>query len=969
MRLKKLVRAMCVFMLGTCCLRAGRGAEGRLPEPAANRITQNRIRHMAVDGDLKKRMDAIIDWEVKGRTERGLNDRWLLNDLEHTLPPRGCEEWTGDVWGAYIETMSVLARLTGKRYPEVDRLVRDVLKQQRPDGSFWNVAPEEKELATVVYDNRAWGWQRALIGLAEYHRTFPEEKEALRAATRLGDFLLKLYEQSRTLAPYSNMARVLRGSRVYPPSPYWGAVTQGLCRLYQITHDKRYLDAATEIADRMSGEVRDGESTTEYLTWHGAMLLYEETGKADYFDKVQKNVRAAMRMMTALGDTPALWAWPKTSEGCGLADSITVNCDLWRATLDPAYMDVVERILYNGYFASIYPRTGCGGCPPFPYGPRVSIPRHADPWEETGIHDCFAAVPQVGGNYCCNWHIPLAFRDMAEQIYAKGEQPDVYVNLFIPSGAEFSLGPPGGRIDVRLAQETDYPHGETVLIRVEAKSPVRFPLHIRIPYWCEGATVALNSGDATPVAAGRYVRLDRQWSRDAIRLRLPMRLRIEAADPPWGRTIEASREAVPRAVVLKGPAVLVLDRKDNANMAPLWDEAHLVGIRPLLIVPAHKDRGTRFDLPRDRSGQTDEKRPFTYPASHYAGIWELPGDPGGAGGPLRVKGHLTPFAEVTGHAEPSHVQFVFPVRAVDTDPYAQQYGPLLADSRFEMTDQYGSFLKSVQATKTWVPRLTECIRKDMHSYDAVLAAQRLGRSGDAAALKPLTECLKTDNFLRQRTALGAIQELGKADGETMAAVEKLAREVPELRGEARGALAKHGRAMAPKNDHDTILSWIDGPASVPEYVAKKTLKIARQDVQKADIRICSWDFYEVWLNGKLAGVKPTVTNIEFADLTSLLKPGENELLLRVIRRERLPERFTKIWSLGRHSVPPGIIAKLRIQYGDGREEAIYTDGSWTAAALPATTGGRDWLNRAGGGLSWGPCRGGPCVEDYPFYYW
>jgi len=144
--------------------------------------------------------------------------------------------------------MSVLARITGKKYPEVDRIVREVVKHQRPDGSFWNVVPQERDVAAVVADNRAWGWQRALVGLVEYHRTFPEDKESLRAATRLADFLLKLYEQSRSAPPDSSLARTMRGSGLYPPSSYWSAVSQGFVGLYQITHDKKYLATATEIA-------------------------------------------------------------------------------------------------------------------------------------------------------------------------------------------------------------------------------------------------------------------------------------------------------------------------------------------------------------------------------------------------------------------------------------------------------------------------------------------------------------------------------------------------------------------------------------------------------------------------------------------------------------------------------------------------------------------------------------------------
>jgi DUF1680 family protein len=948
------------LILGVSLFQSGHGQEKGLPPPAEQRISVNRVKQIEIGGDLRTRLDAIIDWEIRGRTACGFNDRWMINDVEHALPgPRSNEDFTGDVWGSYIETMAVLARITGKRYPEVDSIVQGVLSRQRPDGSFWNVVPADKDVPMVASDNHAWGWQRALIGLVEYYRTYQDEK-VLRAAARLGDFLVKLYARSRSAPADSNLARTMRGSPLYPPSSYWSAVSQGFLGLYEITHDKKYLDAATQIADRVAGELLDVENTTDWLTWHGAMRLYEQTGKPDCFYKVQKNVQAVMRMMTVLGDTPHLWNWPKSNEACGLADSITLNCDLWRATLHPSYMDAVERVVYNAFFTSIYPRTGCGR---YNYGIRVTGGgRHADPQEETGIRDCFVNVFRGTSEACCDWHVPLAFRDIVGQIFAKGEQPDVYVNLFIPSRAQFACGGAGDEVRVRLKQETEYPHGEDVVIRVEADSPVRFPLHVRIPYWCKGATVAVNSDGPIAAAAGQYVKLDRQWGHDVVRLRLPMRLRIESADEPWGRAANASHETVDRAILLKGPLVLALDADNNPNMAPLWDEAHVAGIRPALVVPAGHES---LELPNDKR-PIDKNRPFTYPASDYVGIWELASEPGRADGRLLVKGHLTPLAEVTGSPRASSVQFAVRVRAVKPAQYATQYATLVGDPTFTMTDQYGSFLKEVQATKSWASQLGRRIEQDKYSYDAVLAAQRLGRSGgDPAALKALVECLKTDNGLLQRTAVEAIRQLGKADEGTIGALQELANKTPELRGTIGGTLAALGRKMAPQGAKS--MSWVQGPADARQYMIRKSLKIDRPEVDRVDIRLCSWDVYEVSINGQVAGVKPTWTHQKFVDLTPLLQSGENELLIRVIRKEKLPAEFAQTWTVGASSLPPGIIVKLRIQHRDRSEETVYTDASWTAAALPAATVGGDWIKNTAG-LPWAPCAARTHSGGNPFAY-
>ncbi len=861
-----------------------------------------------IDGDLKKRMDAMIDWELHGRTAAcGFDDRWMINDVEHLLPaPRPNEDFTGDVWGAYIETMAALSRITGKRYPEVDRIVHGATAYQQSDGSFWNVVPEDNDIPLVVADNRTWGWQRALIGLVEYYRTFQDER-ALQSAKRLGDFLLRLYDKSRTVPPDTSLARTMRGSSLYPPSSYWSAVTQGFVRLYQITKEGKYLNAAGEIADRVPDQLLDVENTTEWLSWHGVMLLYEETGEKKYLEKVKKNVRSVMAMMTALGDTPHLWHFPKSNEACGLADSITLNCDLWRTTFNPEYMDAAERVIYNAFFASQYPRTGCSR---YNYEHRVMQSRHADPSEETGIRDSFVNVYKTGCEACCDWHVPLAYRDIAGHIFWKGKSPDIYVNLFFSSRTEFT----SEKTAVRLEMETDYPHDGSVRLKIETDSPAQIPLHIRIPCWAEKASVTINDGSSLPAPAGKYITLDRVWNRDILRLELPLSIRMEAADPPWGRKPENPED---RVVLLKGPMIMVLDKDNNPDLAEIWNEPYIAGIRPSLVIPEN----VISPVP-EKDMSSSENRSFRYPKSHYAGIWET------SPGRMRVKGHLTPFMEVTGEENPSFAQYVFKVKSVSPDQY-REYATLAADDSFRCNESYRRFLQEMESPSKRISLLTGFLAGEKKSYDAVLAAHRLGNVADPGALDALTECLKENNsVLLKRTALLSIRKLGLKNEKVEKALNELAENAPELRSMVEETLTQLGCIFRGGNEKAKYMSWIDGPAEAGEYLVRKTFDIQLSDMEKADLRICSWDVYEVSFNGTVVGVKPTWANIKFIDLTPLARPGINELQVRVIRRGKLPEEFIKTWTAGSATLPSGIIMKLAVDYRNGSQDISYTDPTW-----------------------------------------
>jgi hypothetical protein len=80
---------------------------------------------------------------------------------------------------------------------------------------------------------------------------------------------------------------------------------------------------------------------------------------------------------------------------------------------------------------------------------------------------------------------------------------------------------------VVLTQETEYPFRESIRIRVLSQTAVRFPLHLRIPGWAEGASLRVNGGAQLGVRAGTFHRIERLWKPgDVVSLRLPMRLRV-----------------------------------------------------------------------------------------------------------------------------------------------------------------------------------------------------------------------------------------------------------------------------------------------------------------------------------------------------------------------------------------------------------------------------------------------------------
>ena len=120
---------------------------------------------------------------------------------------------------------------------------------------------------------------------------------------------------------------------------------------------------------------------------------------------------------------------------------------------------------------------------------------------------------------------------------------------------------------MRITEETDYPFSETITLKLALAKPATFPLYLRIPRWCEAASVTINgaAGGVTgkPLA---FLRLDREWKDgDTVTLQLPMRISVR----PW----EKNKGAVS---VDHGPLSYSLAIKERwakyGNRNPNWPE-------------------------------------------------------------------------------------------------------------------------------------------------------------------------------------------------------------------------------------------------------------------------------------------------------------------------------------------------------------------------------------------------------------
>lgn len=252
-------------------------------------------------------------------------------------------------------------------------------------------------------------------------------------------------------------------------------------------------------------------------------------------------------------ELPNLSAWNET---CAAYGNVIWNHRLFLLNKDARYIDVMERVLYNGLLVG------------------VSLEGHRffyqNPLMSFGDYGRFEWINVP----CCPPNVVRMIASIGEYVYATDAARELYVNLFVDSDAELALG----GTDVRVRQTTRYPWDGRIALRFDPAAAAAFALHVRIPGWARDTVMpgglysftnaapappALRlNGEPVPVAVENgYVRIDRTWrAGDVVELELPMPVRTVVARAEV-------RDDRNRVALERGPLVYCAEWPDNDGRA------------------------------------------------------------------------------------------------------------------------------------------------------------------------------------------------------------------------------------------------------------------------------------------------------------------------------------------------------------------------------------------------------------------
>ena len=383
------------------------------------------------------------------------------------------------------------------------------------------------------------------------------------------------------------------GRRLDPPGHQ--EVEIGLVKLYRATGEKKYLDQARfflEQRGNAAGHTLYGAYNQDHLpvlqqheaVGHAVRAGYMYSAMADVgaLSGDEGYVRAlgglwdnvvsrklyltggigARREGEAFGDDYELPNRTAYAETCAAIANAMWNHRLFLLHGDAKYLDVLERIVYNGVLSGV----SLDGERFFYPNPLASDGERSFNMGQKGRSAWFDCS-------CCPTNVVRFLPSIAGYVYAQRER-DVFVNLFVAGRGELSLD--GLALGIR--QETRYPWEGRVRIALEPGRPAEFALHVRVPGWAQGRpvpsdlyryaeagteafTLAVNGQPVKPEIVQGFAVLRRTWKAgDAVELSLPMRVR---------RVLSHEKVAADagRVALERGPVVYCAEAVDNGGRA------------------------------------------------------------------------------------------------------------------------------------------------------------------------------------------------------------------------------------------------------------------------------------------------------------------------------------------------------------------------------------------------------------------
>lgn len=460
----------------------------------------------------------------------------------------------GDMWerGPYwIDGLVPLAYLLDDNglKAKCQKWVESVLASQREDGFFGPSKDLPYEPGLQRNNAQDW-WPRMVVlkFMKQYYDATGDE--------RVVKFMDKYFRYQYATLPGKPLGNWT----------FWGAERGAdnlyvVYWLYNITGEEYLLKLGDIIAEQTSdwkGRLTSYETLSSIYAFHcvnlaqgikSPIIRYQATGDQSDIDAVIKGAKDIKRFAgwpNGMYGADEMFHGADPTYGSELCSAVELMFSLEKMVEITGRVDLadwLERVAFNAlptqatddFMARQY----------YQQANQVNISRHWKNFttDHNGTDICFGLMT---GYPCCTSNMHQGWPKFAKDLWFASADGGLAAMYYSPSEVEAQVA--GGR-RVRIKEGGNYPFNEVLtfdLSLVDGKAPATFPLHLRVPGWCEKATVTVNGAEVGKYGRGSVAIVTREWKDgDHVELTLPMEVSVS-------RWFEAS------ATVERGPLVYVL---------------------------------------------------------------------------------------------------------------------------------------------------------------------------------------------------------------------------------------------------------------------------------------------------------------------------------------------------------------------------------------------------------------------------
>jgi hypothetical protein len=211
-------------------------------------------------------------------------------------------------------------------------------------------------------------------------------------------------------------------------------------------------------------------------------------------------------------------------ETCGMVEQMASDEILTGITGDPMWADYCEEVAFNTYPAAVMPDFKGLRYLTAPNMVVSDSRNHSPGIENEGPF----LMMNPFSSRCCQHNHSQGWPYYAEHLWMATPDNGIAALLYNSSEVTAKAGNGKGSL-VTLKQTTHYPFDENIKIEISTTNTTRFPLYLRIPNWCDNASIKVNGVDEKVlVEPGSYARIENSWKQgDVVELVLPMKLKRE----------------------------------------------------------------------------------------------------------------------------------------------------------------------------------------------------------------------------------------------------------------------------------------------------------------------------------------------------------------------------------------------------------------------------------------------------------